>query len=111
MGSNRSFVQKTVSTFFFNQLIIPPNHAVICSVKIALYAVSFKIIDGGVIITGAGEAVAALYNFKFHIPVVYFSLPNAGNGLRISKGTGQDTCAKQKKENRFFQMDSRVFII
>lgn len=109
MGSNRSFGQQIVGAFFCNQLIIPPNHAVICSIKIAFYAVSFKVIDGRIIVTGAGEAVAVLYNFKFHIPVVNFSFPYARKELRVYKRTGQDACAKQKNKNRFFQMDSPFF--
>jgi hypothetical protein len=32
--------------------------------------------------------------------VVNLSLPYAGNGLCISKGTGQDACTKQTKDNR-----------
>jgi hypothetical protein len=76
-------------------LIIPPDYAVICGFKITSYTVSSEIVCGGVIVTGAGEAVPVLYYFKFDIPVVNFSPPNTGNGLRISKGPGQDTCAKQ----------------
>jgi hypothetical protein len=91
-------------------LVIPPNHTVVCGVKITFDAVSFEIIRGGIIVTGAGETVAILYYFKFHIPVVNFSFPIAGNGLRISKETGEDTCTKQEKGSSYFQYVQPDFI-
>ena len=87
-------------------MIVPPNHAVIGGIKIALNTVSAEVIRRGVIITGAGKAVTVLHYFKFYIPVVDFPLPNAGNGLGISYVTREDSGAKQQNENRYFQNDS-----
>jgi hypothetical protein len=107
---NWPFRQKTVRAFFFNQLIVPPNHAVVCGVKITFYAISSEIIGGGVIVAGARKTVAVLYYFELYIPVVNFPLPIAGNGLRIAKRTGKDSCAKQKEGNSCFQYVEPGFI-